>query len=165
MKKFFLMGLCFGIFLSCDNTISLTGFFEYEYEPPSDVEMPEVKNPYEIFYWIGNNMVYVSDVGIDDWQAPHESVERKKGDCEDPVILSMYYFQMFNYEPYMLVSRHPDKRFHSFLEVDENTWINFGVDADSTTGSFTHVRLEPNSIDLYARHSWQDVLALKYFEW
>lgn len=162
--KYFLTGLLFSMFISCDSAIIFTSG-EFEYEPPSDVEMPKIeKDPYEILGWIENNMCYCPDEE-EHWQPPHESITRKLGDCEDPVILSMYYFQMFGYEPYLLGAEHPNGRWHAFLEIDKNTWINFSAYIDDPCRKFFVVYLEADSIEVAVKYSWQDILRKQCFIW
>jgi len=46
----------------------------------------------EVLEWVANNISY-SSVNQENWQLPKETYESRKGDCEDFVILVMYFMR------------------------------------------------------------------------
>jgi len=140
---------------------SCSDFFNYTYEPPANVEMPVIDDPYDTFKWVFKNMVPALDNQyIDYWQAPHESVLLKTGDCEDPVILSMYYFDKFDgYKTYMVLAIiKKSGTGHALLEInsDKGTeWYTF-VDYRGTLYALP-IDVNDPKYEIVERMTWDNI--------
>ena len=157
--------LVFAIFIvSCSDTINLS--LNYEYSPPSDIEMPEVRHPMLLISWITENVIYKCEENslVDDWQAPHVTVELMTGDCEDPAILLMSYLEDFGgYETYLVGVVYDNDMKHAVLEINKDIWVSFYTEAP---GELFYVMFFPvDEYEEFERWSWEEVKKKNLFRW
>ncbi len=73
----------------------------------------------EVCEWICLNIEYEEDVN-NEWQLPHETYERGKGDCEDTTLLAMYFVHEMGYDPVFVEVRfYATGQYHAMFGVNE----------------------------------------------
>jgi len=78
-------------------------------------------NEYDIIEWVSTHIDYVTDEqawGVADyWQTAAETLKRRKGDCEDFVILDMVLLDEIGVESFMVLI--PE---HAILRIGHSYW-------------------------------------------
>lgn len=129
------------LLLNCEFTIEevINVKSKYDYSFNNDVEIDSIE---EALFFVYHHMSYKSDHDygvVDFWQLPEESYDLKVGDCEDYVILFMYFlFEKLNISPYMVIAQ--DKGTlgcHAFGFYDGVYYnVNGGTETDSISDNF-----------------------------
>lgn len=93
----------------------------YRYYDPSFAHSENFSSQEEVLQWVSDNIDYESDrrYGEDEWQLPQETYQLLSGDCEDFVILAMYFLKEIGIESSMAIIQidgHTD--YHAVLIID-----------------------------------------------
>jgi len=80
--------------VSCNHYFALYGLVP-EYSTYEFSSIPEeFESPSHLIRWTANFITYVPDRG-ENWQLPHETYERRTGDCEDTSIFILHLLRIY----------------------------------------------------------------------
>lgn len=101
MKKTIITGLLLFLLVSCETQFDKIDLPE---------ELYDCKNHNDIRNWLIENIKYVKDMdnygGREYWAAPEETLEKRKGDCEDFAILYGYLCKvLLNKNIFVIIAR------------------------------------------------------------
>jgi len=141
-----LLGLTLAVVpISCEKTIYVPEInFDYN---NVEFDIPEMnfRNQTEMFSWVAKNIKYTSDLELygkqEYWANPKEIFDNKAGDCEDFVILGLYFLRKyFNVDGKLVIGIRKDN------PNSGHAWIEIGEDyIEADTGNL----MDKDEVDFY----------------
>lgn len=123
---------------------------KYDYSFSHNIEVSEIE---EILYYTANHLEYVLDIE-EYWQLPEESYVRRRGDCEDFCIFSMYLlYEKLGIEANLFLMTNISNGFgHAVIEINGDIY-------EATMG------IKINKDDLLKKYICHDILTYSETMW
>lgn len=119
----------------------------------SPLQQQQFADPFQALLWVSNNIQYEAEPeGQDVWQSPETTYDARKGDCEDRVILLMYFVQHDKQTSMVVLQSDVNGERHAVMLADDVFW-----DVQS------HSTFSPDSLmgwEEVARYSYDEVMRI-----
>ena len=148
MKKILVLVLVSMVFISCEYTINTYPEYQNMEQNTREIDSLEFANLKEVFEYLNLNIKYASDEKVhrvsDYWQAPHETLDRKTGDCEDLCVFVAYFAVQLGHKVEIVCGVEDPKKNsgHTILKIDDQYFEYTGRKIDNYLYNCAYLTLD-----------------------